>query len=459
MIASIDSEQLPACVKTSLQTLISFIVSGIVCLIGFALSISAVNALISYKDINVYYGFKIIFVLNIVIFWVIFCGILYVHFYCYEANVAMDEHHHFVDTTHVIVIQIIVSFLMISQVIMAQIISIERIYNLLLYTTKKLRKKDIWISVWLSAMGTVLLWASVLFYYASYTHNYNHLWEYTIVTMVLGIFFDILSHGYMFHALVKRFYRVIYSRALIREPTRQSGSKKYKRHQSDGNNTITPFPNNETINSLIPVKNEANNSPQLLNESNKLVLTLNNDSNVVSPVIKELNVPLLNTSQSLNENKYSIVTTIKTERSDRTNTTHIIDDSHITENIERHDRIIKTSSKFIIIALFSYIIFCFPITCIILSSVIKNYDDILSLITANILLLCSMYSILYMYIHFQFSDELYKNRLLCFICFKCDDILIRKASEMAMIRANIHEKSFTTPLTSAVLSTQHSLNT
>ena len=387
---SIHENSLPSCIHTYIEMIISLSIQGLVFILGFALSVLVIQSLMSYKPINPQYTgtLKLTLTLYILAFWMLFISASVIHLYCIKANVVKNRVQ-IMDSNYVIYIQLGFLLVMIIQLVFVQINSMKITQRIVSNTKYPLKTRYLIVSIWFTSVSTILLLISTLFYYGSYMDQFQELKEYVVITLPLGILFAIGSHFIMLYRFVRTLFLIIYDHKVIARQTTSYYDSEYK--ESKQTNSITPL-NDSHVSSKTPT-----------------TLGQTPETNNVNSRYSEYHTSTSNENRYLNNPM---------------------------------NRIMKSISKLITVTLFAYIFMCVPAICCILVVIFSHYNNLLTLIIGHIFIISSMFSVLYMYLHFSFSDEFYYNKLKC--CVNIDTILRNKIS--LMVEHKIHKNETTSTL-------------
>ena len=399
----VDPDSLPGCANTLIEAFISISVFTVLFLMGFALSGVAIVSIKQYKERKIHWIFKLIFLLNIIIFWVVYLLGICIHYYCYQVNVEKTQIYG-ISPTYVIIFELVFMGLIISQLIIIQINSIERTHCVFSSTKYPLQTKPIIISILLTIVSTILLFLTTIFYYGSFIPEYSYIRKYMIASYPAGLLCHILADLNMLCVFVKTLFKMVTDSKIM---TKQ----KSKTNEFISDKTVQPSLN--TLNTLNTKKSSCTITPL-------------NDQYITPPIIQNDETPPSVQHQRntllISKTDHTLMSLTAVQRSSGNQ-----DISHM-QLTKQMNRIIGSISKLITITLFNYIILCIPlILCILLSKMIID-DKILTLIAGYMFLLYSLYFIFYMYLHFSFSDSLYYNKMIC--CVKCDNKIKHKVSQM-----------------------------
>ena len=400
----LDINDTPSCPQNLIEACISFGVMMSMFLFGFGFSVKSIISLHGSDNIKTHCVFKCTYMVDILIFWIVFVLYLYTYYYCYEFNVLSIQHN--INPFYVIIVESIAMGLLVIQLLIIQINTLERRYYYFSMINNSLKKEDIVISLAFHIVSIILLEVSVLIFYVSHLEGYTNFNKSLIITIPLAILFGIISHFIMLYTTFKNLYSIIKfikynDKKMDKIYSSSKGFDKDKLHIKTA--SITPF----------PTYNNNNNNTESLTSHHKKSNTLL--GHTPEPPTDLININSVKSTESINTTSNN-----QTHRESQ--------DIDITYSIQL-DYVVKNISKIITITMFSYIIIIIPIIFGILSGFIKNNNSILSLITGYIFIICSVLSILYLYLHYSFDEWLYYKKMIC--CVKMDNILIRKMNKMA----------------------------
>ena len=347
----------PSCPTTLNGSMISFGLMVVLFLFGFPMSGIGIISLYTYKKIRIHCILKLLFVVNIGIFWISYVLGVYLYYYCYARNVAHVTPIINLNDFGFIFIFIIVYTLHFVQYIILQINSTSMLCITFSATKYKITLKSMVILVLLIIISTLVLTASlVIFYISLFDKNALSSMNISIqslrvIIFLIGVMFIILSNKVLVFMFVRRLFLMIKD---------QSHVYLYSLEQSKKQTT----------------------------RKNPMIQCSNINSSGVNT----------NYSQLFKNNSISVYSEDNITNKEQVNT--------------------KAASKLVIITLIGYITAIIVIGCV-ATHAFASHNYGIHLIAGFACNIWSMLTILYMYLHFSFSDEIYYNKLYC--CVKCDE--------------------------------------
>ena len=341
---------------------------------------------------------------------IIYLLYLWAYYGCFQYYVENAGDHPSLYWNITIIVSIIMT-LMILQFMVTQICCIERLYAVFKKKDFALKVRHLFAPIFFMIFGVIVMISAVFAYFISHIDGYAHWNDYIKYIFPFGILFIIVSRIVMVYVLIQQISTFIVEAILkwtkIKENAQNQGNPK----ASVTRQTITPYNADDTLPSIL--------------------------------IPKKSNTVLTSTPETLpNANiKTGSIDTLKT-------------DDWMEQLLPKMERIFRTGLKLTTITIFADVIMIIPGILSILLVFLKM-NNILSLSIGYVFITCSMLSILYGYLHYSFSNDIYYRRFIC--CVKCDDLFKKYMSKK--ITNNIKPNVITPDIKIGLLSAENaSLN-
>ena len=196
---------IPGCPSTTFEVILSFSLSIMIFLVGFPFTGVALTSLYVYKNKQMKSIFKITFILNILIFWIIFIIVNVGYYYCYEMNI-MNKN---LNSMNVIIFGIIVATLLIIQFGCIHLNAILRYYYTFYGTIYSFKKSQIVVGVLFSIFKLSIYELVTLCYVISHINGYQKYRIYTAILAIIGEIIGIPAHLVMLLMFVKKLILIV----------------------------------------------------------------------------------------------------------------------------------------------------------------------------------------------------------------------------------------------------------
>ena len=353
------------CPSTEIEIIVTLGLMIFLFLFGFGLTGVSLQSLFTYDKIRIHYVFKIIFSINVIVYWVTYVLSVYFYFSCYSINIGKTRSLSDASLSSVIIVMTVLCGIHFSQYIILQLNSISILYITFRKTKYKIKRISMITLLILVAISTSFFMLATYVFYIAYIGQPSAVL--LMSPFIIAIVSTLLSNIMVLIMFIRRLFLMIRDQSMelsIRESQIQRISTK------------------EVNSSIDAIATEC--------------LTVHNDL-------------------------------IYTEFSNTESFDNIERREHPSQMSQKKNAIIRTVSKLITITICGYIVACIQIGFV-MAAAITVYSDLSKLILGYFCKILSVLTILYMHLHFSFSDDLYYGTL---CCVKCDQgfqgILLKRA--------------------------------
>ena len=344
-------------------------------LIGFGLTGVSLQSLCTYERIKIHYVFKIIFTINAIIYWITYVISVYVYFNCYQIIIAKNKSLNDDPTSPFIMAMAILAGLHLFQYVVLQLNSISMLYITFQHSAFKIGRMYMIILIILVVITALMFMASTFTFQLAFMGNSNTML--LILPFSIATITTILSNIMVLIMFIRRLFLMIRNQSILKsivvQQQQQPMPRSLKQAQLSYLTALTSMSNkNELLYTQFSNEDSFQPIQQKTNQDRKMLRNIN-----------------------LSRKKASII---------------------------------KTVSKLITITIVGYAASLIQIG-IVFAEAIGPHNDLSKLIAGYVFKIWSMLTILYLCLHFSFSDDFYYGVLCC--CVKCDQkiqgILLEKA--------------------------------